>query len=199
MSRNIGQFYLKMSDYHWHILQVIRGIILALIMVSGSALANDSDYKLKAAYIYQFTKFTHWPKSAFEDVNASIHICVLGKNPFGNSLKSFSGRKSQNRNLQVEYYKLIENVDNCHVVYISKSEQNKLPVILKHLSKVPVLSVSDIENFAQRGGIVGFVAKKRKVGIEINVGSSRLADLSLSSKLLEVAKLIDEKHLEETP
>jgi len=193
LSRNIGPISNKASATYRHSVQLMSVIVFVLVMVFSKASAGAANYKLKAAYIYQFTKFTHWPKNAFEDASSSIRICVLGKNPFEKALESFSSRTSQKRNLQVEYLTSITKLGGCHVVFISKSEQKELKKILQQISHQPVLSVSDINGFAKHGGIIGLMTKKRKVGIEINVNSSQSAKITLSSKLLEVATLINKK------
>jgi len=154
---------------------------------------NSTEYKLKAAYLYQFTKFTQWPDKRFNDAHTPIQICILGKNPFGESLDSFSSSASQRRNLSVRYLSSLQNILNCHLVFISRSEDKRLPQILQKIAHTPVLSVSDIDNFAQRGGIIGLVPRQRKIGIEINVDALRSAGTKLSSKLLEVATLVREE------
>jgi len=151
---------------------------------------NNTEYNLKAAYLYQFTKFTQWPGRLFINQNSPIKICILGKNPFGKSLDSFSSRASQGRNLSITYISSLRSIASCHVVFICRSEDLRLPQILHYIENSPVLSVSDIDNFAQRGGIIGFVPRQRKVGLEINVAASHTSGTKISSKLLGVATLI---------
>jgi hypothetical protein len=177
-------------------------LIIALayaIIFSGSVLAAGSDYKIKAAYLYQFTKFTQWPDGLFLNSETPIRICVLGRNPFGSSLDNFSSRTSQNRGLLIEYLPSLQSITSCHVVFISRSEEKRLAQILQLIENSPVLTVSDMEGFVYRGGIIGFVPKRRKVGIEINVSASRAAGAKLSSKLLEVATLVQGNNKEVTP
>lgn len=162
-------------------------------------MAAGTDYKLKAAYIYQFTKFTDWSNHAFKSANDPIRICVLGKNLFDKSLNSFSSRTSQKRQLKVEYLTSSKNILNCHMVFISRSEEKKLTKVLRKIKGSPVLSVSDINGFASQGGMIGFVAKKRKIGIEINMEASKLAGINISSKLLEVATIVKNKIRENAP
>lgn len=172
-------------------------VFVCMAILSDSSFAsgtNDgTEYKLKAAYLYQFTKFTQWPDRRFTNRDSPIQICILGTNPFGKSLDSFSSRASQGRTLSIKYLPSLHNVLSCHVVFISRSETKRLTQILRRIENAPILSVSDINNFAQRGGIIGFVPKQRKVGLEINVGASRTSGIKISSKLLEVATLVQDK------
>lgn len=195
---NIEHFYNARSAvkgrYGRLLSQLIAFACITLLCTNAFAngAANSTEYKLKAAYLYQFTKFTQWPGRLFIDKETPIQICILGKNPFGKSLDSFSGKVSQGRNLSIKYLSSPHNIVNCHVIFISKSEDKNLPQILQQIKKAPVLSVSDIDNFAQRGGIIGFVAKQRKLGLEINIDASRSSGAKISSKLLEVATVIRE-------
>ena len=165
-------------------------ILSSSSFASGSGSSNDTEYKLKAAYLYQFTKFTRWPKHRFNKPDSPIRICILGTNPFGTSLDSFSSRASQGRVLSIKYLLSLHDILNCHVVFISRSENKRLTKILQHIENTAVLSVSDIDHFAQRGGIIGFVPRQKKVGLEINVAASHTSGTKISSKLLEVATLI---------
>ncbi len=196
MATNIGHFYNpEPARKSWHgKLLVQLMVFICVTMLPGRNFAdvniNNTEYNLKAAYLYQFTKFTQWPGRLFVDQNSPIKICILGKNPFGKSLDSFSGRASQGRNLSITYISSLHSISSCHVVFICRSEDQRLPQILRHIENAPVLSVSDIDNFAQRGGIIGFVPRQRKVGLEINVAASHTSGTKISSKLLEVATLV---------
>jgi len=179
---------------------LMQSIIFAcLIACTINAGASSADYKLKAAYIYQFTKFTNWPDASFDNNDSPIVICVLGDNPFDETLDDFPSRSSQNRSLKVKYLITSEKVKDCHVVFVSQSLENNLNKILLTLKKHSVLSVSDIDDFAKRGGIIGFVKKQRRIGIEINVMASKNNGVMLSSKLLEVSTLVKGLEMEETP
>lgn len=179
------------------LLQII--VFISVLLSSMGLIANGTAYKIKAAYLYQFTKFTQWPEDFFSDPDTPIRICVLGRNPFGKILDSFSTRTSQQRHLSIEYLSSLQDVTNCHIIYISSSEEKRLTQILQRVGHSPILTVSDMENFTRRGGIIGFVPKKRKVGIEINVQASRQAGTKLSSKLLKVATLVKGKPEEQQP
>lgn len=174
-------------------------ILICLAGLSGNIFANSVEYRIKAAYLYQFTKFTQWPDYRFSYQDSPIKICVLGRSPFGKALNSFSSKSSQGRRLIVEHPSSLEEISNCHVVFISKSEEKRLPQILQHIDHLPVLTVSDMEGFARRGGIIGFIPKHRKVGIEVNVKASLVAGAKLSSKLLEVAKIVSSRSGDNTP
>ncbi|HED36533.1 MAG TPA: YfiR family protein [Gammaproteobacteria bacterium] len=166
---------------------------LCMLALCSNASANNTEYRIKAAYLYQFTKFTQWPAHLFSEKDASIKICILGKNPFGTLLDNFTRKTSQQRTLTISYLSSFKKLPNCHVIFISRSEEGRLAQILRKVGNSPILTVSDIDNFVQRGGIIGFFPKQKKVKITINVRASRAAGAKLSSKLLEVATLVQNK------
>ncbi|NIA02651.1 MAG: DUF4154 domain-containing protein [Planctomycetia bacterium] len=169
------------------------------MMLSGMVFADSIEYRVKAAYLYQFTKFVEWPDKEFPDSKTPIRICVLGRNPFGESLDDFSSKTSQDRTLVVEYLASFQEIQRCHIVFISQSEKKYLSQILQLIEYSPVLTVSDMEGFAQRGGIIGLVIVRGKIRFEINSDASNHAGVKLSSKLLEVATLVRARRTKEAP
>jgi len=201
LSQNFNQLFILIvfSRYKYSMLLIQSIIFACLIVFTINAQASSADYKLKAAYIYQFTKFAQWPETSFDNNKSPIVICVMGKSPFEKTLDSFSSRSSQNRSLKVEYLAKPENIADCHVVFVGQSLEKNLDNILLKLKNHSVLSVSDIDDFAMRGGIIGFVKKQRRVGIEINVTVSKSSGVMLSSKLLEVSTLVKGHNVEKSP
>ncbi len=181
---------------HIRFLSLFKKLILASIIVftfSGLVFADKIEYHVKAAYLYQFTKFTQWPTIALGKKDSPIRICILGDNPFGTVLDKLSKKTSQNRFLALDYLtfpKDSSNFVNCQLIYISNSEEQRLAQILQLTENFPVLTVSDMNNFASRGGIIGLVLDNQKIRLEINFEASSIAGVKISSKLLEIATLI---------
>jgi hypothetical protein len=76
---------------------------------------------------------------------------------------------------------------NCRILFISSSEDRQLKQILAALEGASVLTVSDLPQFSQRGGMVQFVLDGKKVRFEVNLTPVEHAHLTLSSELLKVA------------
>lgn len=159
-------------------------------MFSSTEAADGHEYKIKAAYLYHLSKFTQWPNSKTLKSNASLHICVLGDNPFGGLLDTLSEKSLRNRTITIKYRISSQDYNQCDIIYISKSKKNNLINILHKLSHFPVLTVSDIDNFTQEGGIVEFVIVRGKVRLQINYKASLHANLKISSKLLALATIV---------
>ena len=159
-----------------------------------SASTKPYEYEVKAAFIYNFAKFIDWPDSSFESATSPFYVGVLGKNRFNGYLeKILSGKKLKGRKIQIRYFKNFKEVKYSHILFISSSEKKRLRHVFKALEKKGILTIGDTEGFISTGGAIGFVMKDNKVRFEINLNSARKARLTISSKLLRLAKkVIDE-------
>jgi len=147
-----------------------------------------SEYQLKAAFLFNFTQFIEWPTNAFADANAPLVIGILGNNPFGAVLsQTVEGETVHGRKVVIRLFKRIEDVHACQLLFISRSEQARLPQVLAALKGVPVVTVSDSDQFVRHGGMIGFVIHENKVRFEINSETAAKASLKVSSKLLNLA------------
>jgi hypothetical protein len=163
----------------------------ALLAAPGAAQAQvAAEYDVKAAFLYNFTKFVEWPPSAFADERSSLKICVLGEDPFGKSLQAVASEEVAGRKLTVLRTESMGNPAGCHVLFVSRSERERLPRILAEVRERPVLTVSDTKGFLDQGGIINFTLEGSKVRFEINQDSAEKAGLKISSKLLRLATRI---------
>jgi hypothetical protein len=180
--------------------------------------ANQAEYEIKAAFVYNFMKFIKWPDSKKNTLNGSdkkpkpITIGILGKNPFGKAFDPVLDKKVDNRPIQlveIESFKIFrrdyqtsakaiqayrekykKTFRTCEIVFISDTEKMYTDELLAILSDQAILTVSDLPEFAQKGGIVGFVIDRKKVRFEINLNSAKREDLQIRSQLLGLAKKV---------
>ena len=83
-------------------------------------------------------------------------------------------------------------MEHCHIVFISQSESGRIGDVLATLRGHPILTVSDIDNFAESGGMIGFVVNDNKVKVVVNTKSVVSAAMRVDAQLLEIAlKVID--------
>ena len=157
----------------------------------ASTIQEDLEYKVKAAYLYNFIKFVDWPSESMENTDLPIRICVLGKNPFGDLLSPLEEKRAKDRPLVLESRDGVEEAGDCHVLFISSSESRYLPRLIKRIGKKSILTVGEMKGFAEQGGIIGFVIRDGKVRLEINHKSAKQAGLEVSAKLLEIATIVE--------
>lgn len=179
----------------------IARIALALLVslcpwhrLVGGEDVTAEEYHIKAAFLYNFGKFAEWPKSAFSSTDQPFVLGVVGKDPFGRVLEELTeGKSLAGHRLVVRRFDTPEAIGDCHLLFVSSSLAEDYDAVLKKVAGKPTLTVGDTPEFARKGGIVGFYVEERKVRFEINVDASRRASIVLSSKLLKVGKILDER------
>jgi len=150
--------------------------------------AEAQEYQVKAAFLYNFAKFVDWSGEPGGS-GAPLVIAVFGRDPFGSSLEQTVWGKTVNgRPLLIRRTSRVEELFPCHILFISSSEKRRLGEILQALGRASVLTVSDMEEFLQLGGIVRFLVEDNKVRFGINLEAARRTGLKISSKLLSLAK-----------
>jgi len=167
---------------------IIFLICLTAVPVSVSS-SETRAYEIKAAFLYNFVKFVEWPESLMKQSRGIITVGIMGTGDFGNSFDVIAGRSVKDMKLSVRYFEKAEDIRACHLLFVSDSEKNRLRDILESVRGYPVLTVGDAEDFSTLGGIIRFYTENNKVRFEINISAASKADLKISAKLLEVAKI----------
>jgi len=165
-----------------HLFLLSLGLSLASIRPSWADTPTEN--QIKSAYVLNFIKFVDWPAGAGD---ARVALCVMGNAPLGGALSSLDGRKAGAREIHVEHVKYDDDLKGCQVLYIGESEQRRVTAIIRALADSPVLTISDIENFAQRGGTIGLVSHENRIVFEVNLASARSGKLFLSGQMLNLA------------
>ena len=149
------------------------------------------EYQIKAAFLYNFAKFVEWPPEAFSDAKSPIVIAILGEDPFDPSLEEIiAGKTVQGRPLVVKHWKNLDGSWQCHILFVSASARGFLGDIFQKTGLSNVLTVGEMEGFAQRGGMINFILFENKVRFEINHKAAESAGLKISSKLLSLARKV---------
>lgn len=190
---NTDKFYL-------HMVIALMCLLAGFSPVSQSTASEISDYRLKALYIYNLALFTEWPSEFFLN-KKNITIGILGKDPFGDSFSLIEGRELRGREVVIRRFENVEDLEVCHILFISSSEKDRMSEIVENIKDWRVLTVSDMPNFARLGGIVGLVMDndgealnksiiKRRKRFEINLDAAEQAGLKIRSRFLRLADII---------
>ena len=171
------------------------GIVFVAMLISGGAPSiargeTAPEYTVKAAFLYNFAKFVEWPAGAFSGSTSPIVIWVLGEDPFGDALGSLKGKTANGRPIVVRYAANLGELERCHLLFVSASEKANLPKILQTTKGWSILTVGDMNGFAQDGGIINLVNEEQRIRIEVNMEAAQLSRLKISSKLLALAKIV---------
>jgi hypothetical protein len=146
------------------------------------------EYEVKAAFLYNFTKFVEWPAASFATPASPILVGIVGEDPFGETLdQTLRGETARGRAFEVRRFRAEDDFTGCHVLFVSRSESRQLETILRRVEGRAVLTVSEEAEFARRGGMIELVVLEQCVRFEINLSALEKAGLKASSKLLAVA------------
>jgi hypothetical protein len=149
------------------------------------------EYELKAAFLYNFTKFVEWPPEAFPDDTAPIVIAVLGSDPFGSTLDEIvAGKHAGGRPLIIRRFERSSELTACHVVFVSSHMADEFSSQVRTPARRHMLTVGETDGFAKTGGVVQFVTEERKVRFRINPAAANKAGLKISSRLLNLAEVV---------
>lgn len=175
-----------------------RSMFLVLVLwVLGQqnlcAQANISkEYQIKAVFLFNFVQFVQWPRTAFTRPGEPFCIGVLGENPFGTFLEeTVRNEKVDGHPLVVRHFERVEEVKDCQILFVSRSESEKPDGILKALKGKSILTVGDKEGFEDNGGVVRFATENNKIRLRISLRAAQTAKLKISSKLLRLAEIVD--------
>ena len=166
-------------------------LLLALLTAFSTPARAQSpgEYDVKAAYLYNFGKFVRWPESATK--GPQFLICVLGDDPFNGTLQStVAGEMVNGKPAVVEHLTSARNASPCNILFISRSERNRVRHILDSIDIGGTLTVSDISGFAEEGGMIQFVNEDGRIRFTINLPAAERAGLNMSSELLKVASAV---------
>jgi hypothetical protein len=180
----------------------IRDVRLTLVLIavvaaglpawSAAAQPVADEYQVKAAYVLNFARFVEWPAGVLP-ASSPLVIVVVGDDPLSSALEEVLRGKSANGHpIQLRHLRWDDVLTPCQIVFISTSEESHLPQILRFLGYDSVLTVSDIDRFSLRGGVIEFRLVGNRVRFDINRTSAVGAQLNISSKLLSVARAVHE-------
>jgi YfiR/HmsC-like len=165
-----------------------------LLLLPGPLLScaqNVSEYQVKAAYLYNFSKFVEWPAQAFASPVAPIRLCVLKDQAFESELNQVvKGKTVGGRAVTVVPVQTGEQSLRCQILFIASSQDKQSRQIIDTLRNSSVLTVGESEGFVEKGGIINFVLQDDRVQLQVNHKAATQAGLHISSRLLSVAKLV---------
>jgi uncharacterized protein DUF4154 len=145
--------------------------------------------EVKATYLLNFGRFATWRPNA--PASESFAICVIGRDPFGSTLdQTVAGETIDGRGVIARRIVNAADARSCRILFVSSSEEARLPTILPIAQNAGVLTVSDLARFSDRGGMIQFVPQDKRVRFQVNETAVEQAGLSLSSELLRVAAAV---------
>lgn len=161
---------------------VVTFMVATVSVLTPSIQAATREYEIKAGFIYNFLRFVEWPKEG-----SSWTVGVLGSDPFEGGLRDFEAKPLSGKSITVRTIADVKDAKACQVVYIGPSESSRLKTILAGLKGSPVLTISDIPEFADKGGGIGLVTQSNRVRFVVNLDSLKQANLKANARFLNLA------------
>jgi hypothetical protein len=178
------------------IILVVAGACLLLCapLPISSQESTAAEYRSKANFLATFPSFVDWPESAFTSVQSPFLICVRGDFSFGTSLAELARRASPHgRRVEVRWVHQDQELRNCHIAFVSRSESKRYTKLLQLLEGIGVLTVGETESFLGAGGAVSFYFEHETLQFEVNLIAADTAHLKISSRLLALARHVVSK------
>ncbi len=176
---------------------IIIALITTYLFVALSAQANEAseEYSIRAAFIYNFLKFVTWPGKDSPSKTGTATICVRGDVRFAAYLRTLQENKAQGIALRVNYPVTASTVSLCQILIIGELDEKCLAPILADAKHYPVLTISEIRNFADNGGMIEMVQaentiglfSKDKINLRINISNAQHSGLIIDARLLQIA------------
>ncbi|WP_020585545.1 YfiR family protein [Desulfobacter curvatus] len=173
--------------------------LLCIIALATVQSQNLEEYRVKAAFIYNFTKLIQWPENAFDKERKNFKIAIFGNDRLKKGFQTIDGKISTGRIISIQYpdpkavdYKKI--LAESHIVFISR--HTRLEQVLQILSNIgdrPILTIGEVKNFSRAGGIIQFFTRDDHLHFEVNIKKAEAHQLKFSSRLLKLAVIVNEK------
>lgn len=186
---------MSLTAKHWMNtrLRVLLAMVLVLpgVVVSPTKAAGapTDEFALKAAFLFNFTRFVEWPESAFASSEDPFRVCVIGEDPFGHRLVALGQRRVGDRAIRVEYPRTVDALARCQMAYIGEATPAELRRAAMQRDPSTLLTVSSDGSFVRQGGMVALVTDGGRIRLHINLVAIRSSPLRFSAKLLEIAQV----------
>lgn len=149
------------------------------------------EYEVKAAYLYNIVNFVTWPPDAFASPSDPLHVCVFGPDPFGRALDTaMQSGTSNGRPVAVSRATDASALGDCELVFLAGRNTDRIDQAVRATAQRPVLMVGESPDFLQHGGMIEFVVDGGRVRFDVNLPAASARGLTLSSRLLQVARTV---------
>ena len=186
--------------------RVRRGVFTALIVLVCVCSANNeteertTEYRVKRAFVVNFLKFVEWPETSTNNTDQPFVIAIIGKIPLPEGSSNISDVEvNQKRVVMTIQHQWNPNSESqkrlfeqCGVLFITKSEEKSTSELLATVKQRSVLTVGETADFLEKGGIINFEVVDNKVRFSVHLKHAKEANLEIRSKLLRLAKEVDE-------
>jgi len=178
----LGFWKLKRRALHY-IAVCAMGLLFYISLSTAHAMKSENELKLKTAYLYNFTKFTHWP----EDLKI-IKICISVDHPISKSIQSLHEKKSNDKVIEIETIKTEEEVHGCNLIYLSGVSQDFYQKVMGLSLGKPIVTIKDIDEYKEVETMITLFEENKRLRFQINIDKAKESGVVFSSKLLKYSE-----------
>jgi len=183
---------------NWHfpgksITPAVSVLLIIVIFSYPQEGFSETDLQVKAVILGRIPSFVQWPSNLLEPENSEyFHICLIGKTAFGTMLDTvYKERTIKKKKAQIHYLENLDELTTCNLLYISESEKRNISQIVALAQQLSILTIGETEGFENKGVIIKYYFKNRKIKFVVNTKSAKESGLKISSQLLTMAKIIN--------
>ncbi len=144
-----------------------------------------------AALTLNIARFTTWPELIFKESENTFNLCIYGDNVVQQSFSNISNKQVNKRSIHIINISRLRKLNQCHLIYISELERNKLTPLLLELKDKPILTIGESSDFLQTGGMISLETVNGKIQLTINLPTVKQSGLIISSRLLNLATIVN--------
>jgi hypothetical protein len=171
---------------------MLLGLLLGWLVSAPAAPPQPTEYEVKAAFLFNMAQFVEWPREPRPTGAQTLDVCVYGDDPFGPALNALQGKAVAERTVRVRRVRAVAETGACRMLFVSHSAQADVERVVGAVGTKGVLTLGDSSGFAQRGVVVNFYLEDDRVRFEINPRAAARAGLTISSRLLHLARIVGE-------
>ena len=169
--------------------QACAGVFFALttlgtVTADAQSATSMAEYRVKAAYIYNFAKYVDWPGSESKE----FHVCTAGRDDLGGALSALDRRLAQGREIQVRQNVAMDQLKDCQIIFVGEKESKLLTTVVRQLLGAPVLIISDNQQAVEAGAHITLASADDRVEFDVNLATLQRANLKASSQMLKLAR-----------
>jgi hypothetical protein len=163
------------------------GALAAALACASAGAAPVDERELKAAYVYNFIQFTHWPAGPEEP----FRLCIVGTTPMDEPLARLEGKQVlSGLHLSVRHVQPHDPLTGCNALYVDDSQRASVDALLLHVGSAPLLTITDGDGLADKGLMIEIHRRESRLVFEVNLNAARPGGLTFSSRMLKLASFV---------
>jgi YfiR/HmsC-like len=171
---------------------VASSLLLAMAPRALAQMDNNTEYRVKLGFLYNFAEFVKWPSSAFRSPAAPLVMCVAGQDPFDREIEQeLRSRTVGGHPVEIKRLKPHDDPRACHIIFVRADEKRAAARLLASVKGSSTLTVGETQSFVNLGGDITLTLENKRLRFEVNLDAAEQTRLKISSKLLALAKIVD--------